>query len=65
MKLVVGVGDGLRVEYSVRAAPCLLITWTIGTNLTVDDDMRHMDAAGLELARHALGDGTQSELAHG
>jgi hypothetical protein len=65
MKLVVGLGDSRRVEHSVKAALGFLVTGTVGADLAVDDDMRHVDAARLELPRHALGDGTQSELSHG
>src|SRR3954454_3225601 len=53
-----GVGVKEARGLARRVSPAL------APDAAVDDDMGHMDALGMQLPRHALGEPAQRELAH-
>lgn len=48
-------GDGLGVEDGIGAPLAVAVTGTVDANLLVNHDVVYMNARGLQLPRHALG----------
>src|SRR5712691_6156124 len=60
----IGLRDRLRLEHAVGAAPVGARIAARSLDAAIDDEMRDMDVLRRQLARHALGEAAQTELAH-
>ena len=65
MEHEIGFGDLIRLEQRIRSALLEQRFVARRANLTVDDDMRHVNTFGPELARQALGYSPEGEFGRG
>ncbi len=58
----VGIGYRIRFKQGIGTAFGQQMLVALRADLTIDDDVRHVDPLGTQLARHALGEGAQGEF---
>ncbi len=63
VELVIGFRNGGGIEHGVLAALGDAVAGALAFDLAVDHDVRDVDTLRLELARHALRECAQTELA--